>query len=87
MSLELEKTRFQEIVPISSVSLLKAPVRLSNEKANDIKSMLCFMPAIDCTFYETILKQKLNFYFTETDIEIYVEYVEMIFDSYKMILC
>ena len=51
-----KNTHLQEIVPISSVSLLKAPVRLSKEKANDIKSMLCFMPAIDCTFYETILK-------------------------------
>ena len=44
--------------------------------------MLCFMPPIDCTFYEAILKQKPNLYFTETDFEIYVEYVKMIFDSY-----
>ena len=51
-----KKQHLQEIVPISSVSLLKAPTSLSIEKAIDIKSVLCFVSAIDCTFYETILR-------------------------------
>ena len=45
-----KNAHLQEIAPISSVLLLKAPVCLTEEKANDIKSMLCFMPAIDCIF-------------------------------------